>query len=118
MSGTGPPSKGPGERRIEPSCDKRGCCGRSGERRMKSIRSALAVIFFLSPGTFLTAQVRTTSGMVEGTTSPDGKIQIYKGIPYAAPPEGALRWKEPQPPQPWEGLRKATEFGPRCMQGR
>ena len=85
---------------------------------MKSIRSALAVVFFLSTGTFLTAQIRTTSGMVEGTTSPDGKIQIYKGIPYAAPPEGALRWKEPQPPQPWEGIRKATDFGPRCMQGR
>jgi para-nitrobenzyl esterase len=85
---------------------------------MKSIRSALAVVFFLSTGTFQTAQIRTTSGMVEGTTSTDGKIQIYKGIPYAAPPEGALRWKEPQPPQPWEGLRKATEFGPRCMQGR
>ena len=71
----------------------------------------------LSGATRVPAQVRTTAGMVEGTTSADGKIQIYKGIPYAAPPVGDLRWKEPQPAPAWEGVRKATEFGARCMQG-
>jgi len=63
------------------------------------------------------AQVRTESGTVEGTTSADGKVQIFKGIPYAAPPIGPLRWKEPQPVAPWDGVRKATAFGARCMQG-
>lgn len=63
-------------------------------------------------------QVRTESGLLEGTTSSDSKIQIYKGIPYAAPPVGPLRWKPPQPTPAWDGVRKATGFGSRCMQGR
>jgi para-nitrobenzyl esterase len=63
------------------------------------------------------SQVRTVSGTVEGTTSDDGKVQIFKGIPFAAPPVGDLRWKAPQPVAPWTGVRKATEFGARCMQG-
>ncbi len=63
-------------------------------------------------------QVRTESGVVEGTTSRDSKVRIYKGIPYAAPPVGPLRWKPPQPALAWSGIRKATGFGPRCMQGR
>ncbi len=61
--------------------------------------------------------MRTDAGSVEGSTSTDGKVQIFKGIPYAAPPVGALRWKEPQPVPAWQGVRKATEFGARCMQG-
>ena len=64
------------------------------------------------------AQVRTEAGSVEGLTSADGKVQIFKGIPYAAPPVGALRWKEPQPVPSWQGVRKATEFGAQCMQAR
>jgi para-nitrobenzyl esterase len=63
-------------------------------------------------------QVRTASGVVEGASSADGKIHIFKGIPFAAPPVGPLRWKEPQPVASWDGVRKATEFGARCMQGR
>ncbi len=62
-------------------------------------------------------QVRTDAGTVAGSASADGKVQIFKGIPYAAPPVGALRWKEPQPVPSWQGVRKATEFGARCMQG-
>lgn len=61
-------------------------------------------------------QVRTNIGTVEGTTSTDGKVHIFKGIPYAAPPVGDLRWKAPQPAAPWANVRKATEFGARCMQ--
>lgn len=62
-------------------------------------------------------QVTTDKGVVEGTASADSKIRIFKGIPYAAPPAGALRWKAPQPAANWTGVRKATEFGSRCMQG-
>jgi para-nitrobenzyl esterase len=62
-------------------------------------------------------QVRTESGTVEGATSVDGKVQVFKGVPYAAPPVGALRWREPQPVPSWQGVRKTTEFGARCMQG-
>ena len=41
----------------------------------------------------------------------------FKGIPFAAPPVGALRWQAPQPEPHWKGVREAREFGPRCMQG-
>jgi para-nitrobenzyl esterase len=62
-------------------------------------------------------QVRTTAGAVEGTTVADGKARVFKGIPFAAPPVGDLRWKPPQPVVPWTGVRQATEFGAHCMQG-
>lgn len=62
-------------------------------------------------------RVRTEAGVVEGAHSTDGKVRTFKGIPYAAPPLGALRWKAPQPVKGWDGVRKATEFGPRCLQG-
>lgn len=61
---------------------------------------------------------KTADGILEGVISPDGKVRTFKGIPYAAPPVGPLRWKPPQPVQPWEGIRKAVEFPPRAMQGR
>jgi len=63
-------------------------------------------------------QVRTANGVLEGVLSADGKVRVFKGIPYAAPPVGALRWKAPQPAVSWTGVRNAAEFGPRCMQGR
>ena len=84
----------------------------------KTMRGVGVFAGLLSAAAFASAQVRTTSGMVEGYTSADGKVQIFKGIPYAAPPVGDLRWKEPQPTPKWEGVRKATEFGARCKQGR
>jgi para-nitrobenzyl esterase len=62
-------------------------------------------------------QLRTANGILEGVVSPDGKVRTFKGIPYAAPPLGALRWKAPQPAPPWTGVRKAADYPPRCMQG-
>jgi para-nitrobenzyl esterase len=59
-------------------------------------------------------QVKITEGMVEGTNS--AGIRIFRGIPFAAPPVGDLRWKPPQPPGNWKGVRDATQFGPRAMQ--
>jgi para-nitrobenzyl esterase len=60
-------------------------------------------------------QVKTVNGIVEGTLEKSG-IRSFKGIPFAAPPVGDLRWREPQPVQNWQGVRKATQFGPRAMQ--
>lgn len=63
------------------------------------------------------AQVKTTGGLVEGTTVADGKVRVFKGVPFAAPPVGDLRWQPPQPVVPWTGVRQSTEFGAQCMQG-
>ena len=64
----------------------------------------------------LPTQIRTQSGLVEGMPSADAKVQVFEGIPFAAPPVGNLRWQAPQPAAAWVGVRKATAFGSRCMQ--
>jgi para-nitrobenzyl esterase len=61
-------------------------------------------------------RVETANGVVEGTTEPDSGVRSFKGIPFAAPPVGDLRWKSPQPVKDWEGVRRADKFGPRAMQ--
>ncbi|HWD01777.1 MAG TPA: carboxylesterase family protein [Amycolatopsis sp.] len=64
---------------------------------------------------WLGAVVQTTSGAVRGVAEPDHRV--FEGIPYAAPPVGALRWRPPAPPAAWQGERDATKPGPRCPQG-
>lgn len=58
--------------------------------------------------------VRTTAGWVRGETTAEGRQ--FLGIPYAQQPVGALRWQEPRPAKAWDGVRRATEFGNRCVQ--
>jgi len=59
--------------------------------------------------------VKTSDGKISGVTLGSG-IRAFKGIPFAAPPVGNLRWKEPQPPEPWKGVRKTEAFGNVCVQ--
>lgn len=56
--------------------------------------------------------IEIEDGFISGTTfgDPDDPVRIYRGIPYAAPPIGELRWKAPQPPEPWEGIRECVNF--------
>lgn len=56
-----------------------------------------------------------TGGEIQGTILSAGGA-VFKGIPFAAPPVGDLRWREPNPVKPWIGIRDATAFGSRCMQ--
>ncbi len=58
--------------------------------------------------------VLVESGAVEGMAQRG--LTVYLGLPFAAPPLGELRWREPQKPAPWEGTRKATSFAPACVQ--
>jgi para-nitrobenzyl esterase len=75
----------------------------------------LAALFSLlaaSVQATLTNQVE--GGAVRGVSL--GAVDVFKGIPYAAPPVGDLRWRPPEPAAPWKGVRQATSFAPACMQ--
>src|SRR5581483_1142351 len=61
--------------------------------------------------------VRLDTGTVSGAATATPEVRVFKGIPYAAPPVGDLRWRAPKPAAHWEGTRKAAEFSPVCMQG-
>ena len=73
--------------------------------------------FLTATGALAADKVHTGSGVVEGSRNPASRIRAFKGIPFAAPPVGPLRWQAPQPVAPWKGVRKAATFGARCMQG-
>jgi len=60
--------------------------------------------------------VKTQQGKVHGKTISDGKVVAWLGLPYAASPTGDLRWKAPEPPAKWIGMRDATKFGAHCAQ--
>src|ERR1044071_3673565 len=62
--------------------------------------------------------VQTANGTVDGRGTQPSGVRIFRGIPFAQPPTGDLRWREPQPAKNWQGVRQALDFGPRCMQAR
>ncbi len=62
------------------------------------------------------ADVQTHLGPVSGTASRDDSVEVFKGIPYAAPPVGNLRWRPPQPAARWTDVRACDKFGPRSLQ--
>jgi para-nitrobenzyl esterase len=60
--------------------------------------------------------VMTDSGPVVGKFQMNSAVRAFLGLPFAAPPTGALRWKPPQPVIPWQSARTATTYGAQCMQ--
>ena len=76
---------------------------------------ALAGCSTLQPDTGTAGTVRTEGGLVAGTGAGSG-VSAYRGIPYAAAPVGALRWRAPQPAAPWPGVKPGDKFGADCMQ--
>ncbi|MCQ2074479.1 MAG: carboxylesterase family protein [Bacteroidaceae bacterium] len=82
---------------------------------MKTIIQTLLIILALSScHSNNPLQIRVEGGLIEGTA--DEGLSIYKGIPFAAPPVGELRWKAPQPVQSWDGVLETREFAPSPMQ--
>jgi para-nitrobenzyl esterase len=95
-------------------------------RRILTVVAAIAAIAFVAVSPAANADggrgtpatrgtVPTSTGRVRGVAQTN--VIQYLGIPYAAPPVGALRWAPPQPVTPWSGVRDATRFGNRCVQG-
>ena len=79
------------------------------------VAAGLLLAFLVLPGKAAFAEtVKVEDGLLKGTVK-DG-LQIYRGIPYAAPPVGDLRWRPPEPAPKWEGGRAADEFGRACVQ--
>lgn len=78
---------------------------------------SFALTFSALPLQLVTAQVvQTSEGKLSGLKEPNSTITVFRGVPFAAPPVGDLRWRAPQPPAAWQGIRKATEFSASCMQ--
>src|SRR5580704_10678658 len=61
--------------------------------------------------------VKLDTGMISGTSTSSPDVRVFKGVPFAAPPVGDLRWRAPQPAAHWDGVRKAEAFSATCMQG-
>lgn len=84
---------------------------------IKRLAFLLTILLSAVPA-FAVDRVRTANGVVEGRGAQRSGVRIFRGIPFAQPPTGDLRWREPQPLQNWKGVRQAVDFGPRCMQAR
>lgn len=82
---------------------------------LASVTSILLLVGFTSVAS---VQVTIANGTLAGTKNAETGVHSFKGIPYAAPPVGELRWRGPQSPIPWKGVRDATQFGNQCMQKR
>lgn len=81
------------------------------------IGAALAACLFATlPAMAQSPTVEAPAGAMEG--SQQGGVRVFKGIPYARPPVGPMRWKPPEKLPAWQGVRKATAFGPACVQPR
>lgn len=63
-------------------------------------------------------RVKVEGGIISGSNNKAGTVKVFKGIPFAAPPVGDMRWKAPQIVKPWSGIRKCDTFGPSPMQGK
>ncbi len=89
--------------------------------RGSMLRTLFVIVAAFGAGQSMAAlnePVRTGSGLLSGVPGRDASITVFKGVPFAAPPVGELRWKAPQPVIPWQGVRKADQFGNLCPQSQ
>jgi para-nitrobenzyl esterase len=86
-------------------------------RIFKRLCACVAACAFVTAGVHAADRVKVDGGALEGVAGTDPTVRVFKGVPFAAPPVGDLRWKAPQPAAAWRGVRKADAWGPRCVQG-
>jgi len=85
---------------------------------MRTLRASILLAAVLPLCAAITDPVKTDNGLVSGVAGANPEVRVYKGIPFAAPPVGDLRWHAPKAAANWEGVRAADKFGPICMQRR
>lgn len=83
---------------------------------MARLLRVLLAFFALASASPATAAVRTTGGDIEGAPGRAPSVTVFRGVPYAAPPIGPLRWRPPQPAAPWPGLRTSDRWPNPCYQ--
>src|SRR5205085_9007448 len=81
-----------------------------------SMCSAMVICAAAIQISFAADRVRIANGVLESNAAAKDSVRSFKGIPFAQPPLGDLRWREPQPVKNWKGVRNADKFGARCMQ--
>src|SRR4051812_4482557 len=84
--------------------------------KRNALAGAIVAAFTIATSAAIPEPVKTDAGLISAASnSPEG-VRVFRGIPFAAPPVGGLRWKPAQPPAHWDGVRKADAFGPVCVQ--
>ncbi|MBZ5612237.1 MAG: carboxylesterase family protein [Acidobacteriia bacterium] len=86
---------------------------------MRTLRATLFLATFaviLPLAAAIPEPVHTANGLVSGVAGASPEVRVFKGIPFAVPPVGDLRWRAPKAAANWEGVRKADEFAPICVQ--
>jgi hypothetical protein len=78
---------------------------------MRSLFSVTAICALAVLPALAADRVKTANGIVESTAAPKEGVRSFKGIPFAQPPVGDLRWREPRPAANWSGIRNADRFG-------
>lgn len=81
---------------------------------MRSILLAIAIVTVPWTSAAANTTAKVEQGLLKGTK--EGSLTVYRGIPFAAPPVGELRWRAPQPAAKWAGVRRADKFAPECVQ--
>jgi para-nitrobenzyl esterase len=86
-------------------------------KRLLYVSGFLASLAAFGAAAALPEQITVDTGTLAGGTGATPDVRAYKGIPFAAPPVGANRWRAPQAAAKWQGVRPATDYAARCMQG-
>ena len=83
---------------------------------MKPALQMLPILLMAIQPLFSEDRVKIANGTLESNAVAPNGVRTFRGIPFAEPPVGELRWREPRPAKNWSGVRTADHFGPRCRQ--